>query len=224
MRKLVLSPIFISLFEYACIFLIAGFVLIMPSTQNDISQNWSDVTGVIFVLIYLGFWIADMIIFINRNLKLVNYTFLTFIGRIISGILVNIYATTKYDAIFCWGFFFLTTTMAISILRALKGDGSAFVFHLINIFILVIGTVLVSLASSRGVNAYYGFIVAMTVLLFQISVFHELGLVRYLWSLDEKEWEYGFIHIAPRLTYYIKWFWEKDETQRKGRVLEFDDL
>lgn len=222
-RNVILNPITIPLFEFLTIFLIGGLVMILPSEDESLASSWSSTTGIIFALLYLVFFSIDLYIFITMNLKMFYYTFLTLVGRIISGILINIYATANLDAIFAWLFFFLSVTLVLSILKSLNEESLNFVYHCINVFIIIVGGLLVSLANSQ-VNPYYIFMIAVCTLLYQISVFHELGLVKYLWSLNESEWEDGFIHIAPRIAYYVKRFWEEGEGSRTGRVLDFEGL
>ena len=209
-RKVILSPIFIPLFEYFCIFLIGGLVMLLPSTEEDLAKNWTITAGIIFALLYLTFWTIDMVIFITKKMKMFYYTFLTLVGRIVSGILLSIYTTAKLDAIFAFFPFFLTVTLGISILKALNEESMSFVYHCINLFVVIVGSLLVSLANDN-LNPYYSFMVGVCTFLFQISIYHELGLVKYLWSLNLAEWEDGFIHLAPRIAFYVKRFWEEGE-------------
>lgn len=222
-RKVILNPIAIPLFEYLCIFFIGGLVMLLPSTKEDLAANWSTTAGIIFFFLYFTFWTIDMVIFVTKKMKMYYYTFLTLVGRIISGILLNIFTSTKLDPIFSWLFFFLAVTMIIAILKALNEESLNFVYHCINVFVVIVGSLLVSLANSN-VNPYYSFMIGVVTFLYQISVFHELGLVKYLWSLNLSEWEDGFIHLAPRIAFYVKRFWEEGEGSRMGRVLDFDDL
>lgn len=164
-RNVILSPIFISLFEYVCIFLLAGLVIILPSSSNDLASNWSNTAGTIFSLIYLSFWAVDMVIFISLRTKLFYYTFLTLVGRIVSGILLCVFLYTKVAAIFLWTFFFLTITLVVAILKGLNDESMTFVYHCINIFVMIIGSILVNLASSKG-EGYYSFMQAVVVFLY----------------------------------------------------------
>lgn len=219
----------------------------LPSARSDIQNNWSTAAGVLFALIYFTLWSVDMAVFILRKMKLYYYTLLTLskkyskiffkiffqiiflnrikkliilVGRIVSGILINIYASSTIDISVAWIWLFLSITLLFAILKALNEDSVLFVYHAINFFVILIGGLILALGS-QDINNYYNALCCTFVFLYQISVFHELALVRYLYQLPMKEWEQEFVHLAPRVAFYVKKFYTE---QRYGNEIDIEDF
>ena len=90
---------------------------------------------------------------------------------------------------------FLAVTVVLGIMKAINHESMSFVYQLINLFFIVIGCLLISLAFSDANNYYIGMAACLS-FLYQVSLFHEVSLVKYLFQLPLEEWESEFIHLC----------------------------
>ena len=44
----------------------------------------------------------------------------------------------------------------------------------------------------------------LIILIYQATLYHESSLTNFLQSLSIEEWERAFIHLSPRVAFYVK--------------------
>lgn len=133
---------------------------------------------------------------------------------------MSIFAASKIDISIAWIWLLLSITLLMALLKALNEDSVLFIYHAINFFVILLTGLILALGY-QDINNYFNALCCVFVFLYQISVFHELALVRYLYQLPLKEWEEEFIHLAPRVAFYVKKFYTE---QRYGEEIDIGDF
>jgi hypothetical protein len=166
-------------------------------------------------------FIIDLAIFYTRNPRLYYYTLFTLssleltpVLRMAAGTLSLLYLIIKVNGFFLYYPLGLIIMLVIGILKGITKNSFSMMYHIINIALLAIGCVIMYLVFNT--EPLYLLVAALTIVVYQTSAYHETTLTNYLRQLTLQDYERLFIHLSPRLAFYVKKFY--------GRLKELEDF
>lgn len=169
--------------------------------------------GVIYFISYGVVFFVDLAIFYTRNPRLYYYTLFTLrslqspVLRMTAGILSILYLVIHVNGFFLYYPLALIIMLVVGILKGITKSSFALMYHLINIVLLVIGCLIMYFVFNT--EPLYLLVAALTVVVYQTSVYHETTLTNHLRVLTLQDWERLFVHLSPRLAFYVKKFYSR---------------
>ena len=160
------------------IFFFCGIIRIIQSTRVDITANWSSTVGTIYVIVYLVISFADLTVFYTRNVKFFNYTIFTLLLRIAAGTVALLYLSILVNGFFTYYPLGLVITLAIGILKGITKNSFSLIFHVMNITVQIIGSI--ALYFVFKADPFYLLTAVMTVIIYQVAIYHESSLTNFL--------------------------------------------
>jgi len=194
MRLTLFFPCLFPLIEYALVFVVGGFVLLINALRNNVEVAWSTNLAATVAIVWVAMWVIDLVLFFGRDVKAFYYTILTLGGRIVAGVVLNIYLGGKIDRSYAYLWLLMAITVIMGLLKALSKDAIALVFHAGNAVICI--SVLTIVGFGYQTNFFHLLGMAILLLFTQITHFHELDLAKNLKQITLQEWENEFIHIG----------------------------
>lgn len=124
-----------------------------------------------------------------------------------AGTVALLYLTILVNGFFMYYPLALIIMLLIGIFKGVTSNKLAIMFHLINVVVLILGCI--AMYYIFGTNPFYLLVAGLTVVIYQTAVYHETTLTNYLRQLSLQDWDSLFIHLSPRLAFYVKKYYSR---------------
>lgn len=124
-----------------------------------------------------------------------------------AGTVSILYLTILINGFFLYYPLALIIMLVIGVLKGLTTNAFSIMFHAINIVVLFLGCI--AMYYIFNTDPFYLLLASLTVIIYQTAVYHETTLTNYLRQLSLEDWDSLFIHLSPRLAFYVKKYYSK---------------
>lgn len=131
-----------------------------------------------------------------------------------AGTVALLYLTILINGFFLYYPLALIIMLVIGILKGITTNAFAIMFHAINVAVLFLGCL--AMYYIFDTEPFYLLVAALTVIIYQTAVYHETTLTNYLRQLSLDDWDSLFVHLSPRLAFYVKKYY--------GKLRELEDF
>ena len=92
-------------------------------------------------------------------------------------------------------------TLAVGILKGITKNTFSLIYHVVNLFLIAVGAVVMFFVFScslphQPADVFQLITAAITIVVYQVAVYHESSLTNFLQQLSLEEWEIIFIHLC----------------------------
>lgn len=124
-----------------------------------------------------------------------------------AGTLSLLYLTINVNGFFLYYPLGIILMLVIGVLKGVTKSSFSIIFHAINVVLLFVGCL--AMYYIFNTDPMYLLVAALTIVVYQVSVYHETTLTNYLRELTLQDWESLFIHLSPRIAFYVKKFYSR---------------